>query len=75
MVNLELKGNKLTSSTDTHGKACIQGLEKLTPPFFLIFIIILLLYRGYIVTFTKVLTIYLCQIHPLHHSPLLPSAF
>jgi hypothetical protein len=36
----------------------------------LFIIIILLLYLGYIVTFTKVLTIYLSQIHLLHHSPL-----
>jgi hypothetical protein len=34
----------------------------------LFFISILLLYWGYIVTFTKVLTTYLSQIHPLHHS-------
>jgi hypothetical protein len=27
---------------------------------------------GYTVTFTKVPTIYLSQIHPLHHSPLSP---
>jgi hypothetical protein len=32
-----------------------------------------LLYEGYIVTFTKVLTICHSWIHPLHHSPLSPS--
>jgi hypothetical protein len=37
---------------------------------FWIFIVILLLYCGYIVTFIKVLTLYLSQIHPLHHFPL-----
>jgi hypothetical protein len=34
------------------------------------FIIILLLYWGYIVTFIKVLTIYCGWIHHLHHPPL-----
>jgi hypothetical protein len=38
----------------------------------IIFIITLLLYLGYIVTFTKVLTIYHSWIHPLHRSPLSP---
>jgi hypothetical protein len=37
---------------------------------FHLFIIILLLYWGYNVTFTNVLTIQHSQIHPLHHSPL-----
>jgi hypothetical protein len=39
---------------------------------FLIFVIILLLHWGYIVTFTKVLTIYHSWIYPLYHSPLSP---
>jgi hypothetical protein len=33
-----------------------------------------LLYWGYIVTFTKVLTIHHSWIHPLHHSPLSPPS-
>jgi uncharacterized RDD family membrane protein YckC len=38
--------------------------------FFKIFLKLLLLYWGYIVTFTKTLTIDHSQIYPLHHYPL-----
>jgi archaellum biogenesis protein FlaJ (TadC family) len=56
----------------------LQGIESTTfsfilsffHSFFLLFVILLLLYWGYIVTFTKVLTIYHSWIHSLHHSPL-----
>jgi hypothetical protein len=44
-----------------------------TPLFLHFLIVILLLYWGHSVTFTKVLTIYYRWIHPLHHSPLPPS--
>jgi hypothetical protein len=39
---------------------------------FFFFLFLLLLYWGYIVTFTKVLITYHSWIHPLHHSPLSP---
>jgi hypothetical protein len=40
--------------------------------FFLFLIYFLLLYWGYVVTFTEVLTVYHNWIQPLHHAPLSP---
>jgi hypothetical protein len=57
------------------GPSCksLQRIAEITGLFYLFFIIILLLYWGYIVTFTKVLTIYHSWIRTLHYSPLSPA--
>jgi hypothetical protein len=66
-----------------HKKGLVEWLKKkalgsnpsTAKKIFFNFITVLLLYCEYIVTFTKALTIYLSQIHPLHHFPLSPSLF
>jgi hypothetical protein len=55
----------------TTGRDAIRTLHSLNAQFIFHFFLLLLCWR-YIVTFTKVLTMYHSSIYPLHHSPLSP---
>jgi hypothetical protein len=63
---IDMKGINVFSNQTDYRSLCL--LYRLFS--FLKIVIILLLYWGYTVTFTKVLIIYHSLIHPLHHSPL-----